>query len=45
MQTKMVKPPYQHADVGKYFDLQPFELVALDESGVIYPMAYDGSME
>ena len=43
MQVKLTKPPYQHAEVGKYFDLQPFEIVAVDESGVIYPMAYDGS--
>ena len=40
MQVKLTKPRYEHAEVGKFFDLQPFELVACDESGVIFPMAH-----
>ena len=39
----MTKPPYQLKDVRDYLTLQPFQAVAVDESGAISPMGFDGS--
>ena len=42
-ETTMYKPGYKLNDLGKLDALQPFEIVAVDESGVVSPMGFDGS--
>ena len=39
----MSKPPYRVSEPGKFLNLQPYEVVAVDESGLISPMGFDGS--